>query len=96
MSILSVGLGKQHRKLHKQKSKRKPVQPQRVLRWHETLHPNQILTLREWAALNNISLRTALRILASGSGPIVTQLSPHRVGVSIANNAKWQASRARG
>jgi hypothetical protein len=59
-------------------------------------HPNQILTLHEWARLNRISIRTARRILASGSGPTVTQLSTKRVGISIANNALWQASKARG
>jgi hypothetical protein len=59
-------------------------------------HPYQILTLHEWAQLNRISLRTARRIIASGNGPIVTQLSSKRIGISIANNAAWQASRARG
>jgi hypothetical protein len=32
----------------------------------------------------------------SGNGPRVTQLSPQRIGISVANNAAWQASRARG
>jgi hypothetical protein len=61
-----------------------------------TLHPNQILSLSEWSSLNGFSIRTGRRIRASGDGPVVTQLSPQRVGVSVANNARWQKSRERG
>ena len=57
-------------------------------------HPNQILSFREWCALNHISERTGRRILASGE-VVVTQLSPKRIGISVANNAKWQQSRER-
>jgi hypothetical protein len=67
----------------------------RVKNW-ETSHPNQVMTIFEWAQINRISMRTARRILGSGTGPVVTQLSANRVGVTVANNAKWQASRARG
>jgi hypothetical protein len=58
-------------------------------------HPHQILTLFEWAQLNRISLRTARRIIASADGPVVTQLSTKRIGISVGNNAAWQASKAR-
>jgi hypothetical protein len=57
---------------------------------------NRILIFREWCALNGISERTGRRLLASGDGPLVTQLSPRRIGISIANNRAWQARRARG
>jgi hypothetical protein len=60
-----------------------------------TSHPNQILTFHEWCRLNRISLRTGRRIVTSGKGPIVTQLSTKRIGISIANNAAWQQSRER-
>jgi hypothetical protein len=99
MSFLSVGIGKQHRKHGKQKGR--PVGighnlgPPLATPLPTPL-PNQVLTIREWAALNRISMRTASRILASGTGPVVTQLSPHRVGITLANNAKWQAARERG
>ena len=59
-------------------------------------HPNQVLTFHEWCQLNRISVRTGRRIIASGTGPTVTHLSPRRVGISIENNARWQASKARG
>jgi hypothetical protein len=49
----------------------------------------------EWCRLNRISERTGRRILASGNGPVVTQVSAQRIGVLVKNNARWQASRAR-
>jgi hypothetical protein len=59
-------------------------------------HPNQVLTFFEWCQLNRFSVRTGRRIITGGAGPVVTQLSPHRIGVTIANNEAWQASKARG
>jgi hypothetical protein len=103
MTLLEVERRRSHRaqrkrqKQVKRRKQRKPVQPQ----WSAldapltTAHPNQVLTFFEWCQLNRISTRTGRRILASGSGPSVTQLSTHRVGITIANNAKWQAARER-
>jgi hypothetical protein len=54
-----------------------------------------VLTIPEWCLLNHISERQGRRILASGTGPIVTQLSANRAGVTRRNNRIWQASRAR-
>lgn len=56
---------------------------------------NRVLTFREWCLLNGISERTGRRIIKSGHGPTVTQLSLKRIGITIANNADWQAARAR-
>jgi hypothetical protein len=56
---------------------------------------DQILSFAEWCALNKISHRTGVRILASPDSPIVTQLSAKRIGITRANNAKWQRSRER-
>jgi hypothetical protein len=41
--------------------------------------------------------RTGRRIIAGeyGTPPVVTRLSPRRIGISLANNAAWQASRER-
>jgi hypothetical protein len=55
----------------------------------------QVLTFGEWCKLNHISERTGRRILASPDSPVVTALSPRRLGITIANNRAWQASRAR-
>src|SRR5262249_52281750 len=102
---MSLQEHKQPRSLHVKRKpvqskwsvKRKPVQP----KWSPldaplaAAHPNQVLTFFEWCQLNRISARTGRRILNSGTGPTVTQLSPHRVGITIGNNARWQASKAR-
>jgi hypothetical protein len=56
---------------------------------------DQVLTIREWRALNKLSARTATRILASDHGPEVLQLSPRRLGVTRRANRAWQASRVR-
>jgi hypothetical protein len=58
-------------------------------------HPDQILSFHEWCRLNRISVRTGRRIIASGEGPMVTQLSPNRFGITVANNAAWQRTRER-
>jgi hypothetical protein len=59
------------------------------------LHDNQVLTFRQWCGLDNISTRTGRRILAGGGAPVVTQLSPRRTGITVANNRAWQQSRER-
>jgi hypothetical protein len=58
-------------------------------------HPDQVLTFAEWCALNRLSERTGRRILGSGGGPDVTQLSAKRIGITVGANARWQASRKR-
>jgi hypothetical protein len=58
-------------------------------------HPDQVLTFFEWCRLNRISERTGRRILAGGTGPKVTMLSPRRLGITIGANRRWQAARAR-
>jgi hypothetical protein len=56
---------------------------------------HRVLSFRDWCELNSISLSTGRRILASGNGPEVTQLSPRRIGITNANNRAWLESRAR-
>ena len=58
-------------------------------------HPDKLLSPREWCALCGISERTGRRIMALGEGPPIVRLSPQRYGIRVADNAKWQASRAR-
>lgn len=50
---------------------------------------------RQWCELNGFSKATGKRILNSDAGPVVTQLSPRRIGITVANNIAWQESRAR-
>lgn len=54
-----------------------------------------VLTFREWCALNGFSPRTGRRILSAPGAPVVTRLSPRRIGITRGNNRLWQASRAR-
>jgi hypothetical protein len=54
-----------------------------------------ILTFAEWCSLNRISQRQGRRILKAPGGPVITQLSVHRIGISRRNNRAWQASRER-
>jgi hypothetical protein len=69
-------------------------------RWHSLEHTpldqQRILSFRQWCTLNSISERTGRRILASGNGPAVVQLSPRRIGVRVVDNDDWQRSCERG
>jgi hypothetical protein len=55
-----------------------------------------VLTFQEWCTANGISERNGRRILAGPNGPIVTLLSARRLGITVANNRRWQKSRERG
>jgi hypothetical protein len=57
---------------------------------------DRVLTFKEWCALNGFSERTGRRILDAPGGPTITNLSARRIGISVRNNRKWQASRERG
>jgi hypothetical protein len=61
----------------------------------QSIEGDRVLTFTEWCALNKIGQRTGRRIIRSGNGPVVTQLSERRIGITIANNRAWQASKAR-
>jgi hypothetical protein len=57
------------------------------------MHDTQVMLPEEWCQLNRISPRTGRRILASGSGPAVVQISTRRFGITVASNKAWQAQR---
>ena len=61
-------------------------------------HPDdhRVMSFRDWCALNNFSVSTGRRILAGADGPVVTQLSPRRIGITFGANRAWQQSRVRG
>jgi hypothetical protein len=54
-----------------------------------------VLTFPEWCSLNRIGTRSGRRILSGPDGPVVTQLSTHRIGITRRANREWQTSRAR-
>jgi hypothetical protein len=70
------------------------TQRQHVLEPH-SIEADRVLTFAEWCALNKIGPRTGRRIIRSGTGPVVTQLSERRIGITVGNNRRWQESRAR-
>jgi hypothetical protein len=57
---------------------------------------DQVLSFHQWCALIGVSVATGRRIIASGNGPIVIQLSPRRIGITVADNRRWLETRARG
>jgi hypothetical protein len=59
------------------------------------INDDQVLSLKQWCSLNNFGVRTGTRILSGPGGPIVTELSAGRVGITYGNNRAWQKSRAR-
>jgi hypothetical protein len=56
---------------------------------------NEVFSFNEWCAINHISPRTGRRILASGTGPTVLQLTAKRIGIRRRDNDTWQESRIR-
>jgi hypothetical protein len=60
----------------------------------DELSYQRMLSFAQWCALNGISPATGRRIIKAGTGPTVTRLSDRRIGITVAANATWQASRA--
>jgi hypothetical protein len=67
----------------------------RQLRQRLAEDDDAVLTFKEWCALNSVSERTGRRILASGHGPPVVQLSAKRIGITVGANRVWQEARER-
>jgi hypothetical protein len=59
------------------------------------LDDQRVMTIPQWCEVCGFSLVTGRRLLKAGKGPVVTQISDRRVGITIANNRRWQASRER-
>ena len=54
---------------------------------------DRVMSFDEWCLLNGFSRSTGQRLAASGKGPAFIRLSVRRVGVTVAENRRWQASR---
>jgi predicted DNA-binding transcriptional regulator AlpA len=54
---------------------------------------DRVLSFAEWHTLNGFSRATAQRLLASGQGPRFIKLSERRIGVTVSESRRWQASR---
>ena len=58
-------------------------------------NPYRVRSFYEWCELNGFSEATGRRILASGKGPKVLQLSARRIGIRDGDNLAWQNSLVR-
>jgi predicted DNA-binding transcriptional regulator AlpA len=54
---------------------------------------NRVMTFRQWCERNGFSAVTGWRIMKSGDGPKVTQLSARRIGIREDHHAAWLDSR---
>jgi hypothetical protein len=79
--------------LSPREAERRRIQRQQSLQ--HSLDDDKVLTFAEWCKLNRIGQRTGRRIIKSPGGPVVTQLSERRIGITVGNNRRWQAARAR-
>lgn len=59
------------------------------------LGDDQVLSFREWCFLNSLSHRGGWRILHAPGGPVITQLSTHRIGITRRANRQWQETLVR-
>jgi hypothetical protein len=56
---------------------------------------DRVMSFALWCEINSLSQATGRRLRKAGKGPIFTQLSDRRVGVTVRNNRIWQAARAK-
>ena len=88
MSILEIEHRRSRRKQRthaKQQARKKKVRGRSVGLGHNLgppLNDDQVLTFYEWIKLNSISPRNGRRILQSGDGPRVVQLSARRIAAA--------------
>jgi hypothetical protein len=54
------------------------------------------LSFDQWCAVNGFSLSTGRRIAKSEQSPRFIALSKRRLGITVAENKRWQAARPNG
>ncbi len=59
------------------------------------LDDQRVMTIPQWAEVNGFSIWTGKRLIKAGKGPVITQISDRRIGVTVGNNRAWQKSRER-
>jgi hypothetical protein len=59
------------------------------------LDDQRVMTIPQWCTVCGFSLDTGRRLLKAGKGPIVTQISDRRIGITVGNNRRWQRARER-
>ena len=78
-----------------QEAERRRRQSERDRQQHDARPGSRVRSVAQWCALNGFSVSTGRRIIASGNGPRILQLSPRRIGIRDSDNEAWQSSRAR-
>lgn len=56
---------------------------------------DRVMSFALWCEVNGFSPATGRRLRKAGKGPIFTQISDRRLGVTVRNNRLWQQSRIR-
>jgi hypothetical protein len=59
------------------------------------LDDDWVMPFSLWCQVNNFSPATGRRLRKAGKGPVFTQISDRRIGVTVRNNRVWQEPRAR-
>jgi hypothetical protein len=59
------------------------------------LNDDWVMPFSLWCEVNNFSPATGRRLRKAGKGPVFTQISDRRIGVTVRNNRIWQESRAK-
>jgi hypothetical protein len=59
------------------------------------LEDDWVMPFSLWCELNNFSPATGRRLRKAGKGPVFTQISDRRIGVTVRANRIWQESRAK-
>ncbi len=54
---------------------------------------DRVLSFMQWCELNGFSRSTGQRVISAGHGPRLIKLSEKRIGVTVGENRRWQASR---
>jgi hypothetical protein len=60
-----------------------------------TVEQLQVITIKQWALMNALSMGTAKRMLRDGRGPKTVQLSSRRIGIRMVDAQAWQEERLR-
>jgi len=59
------------------------------------LDDQRVMTIAQWCEVNGFSPWTGKRLIKAGKGPKITQISDRRIGITVANNRRWQQARER-
>jgi hypothetical protein len=59
------------------------------------LEDDWVMPFSLWCRLNGFSPSTGRRLRKAGKGPVFTQISDRRIGVTVRNNRIWHDSRAK-